>query len=449
MLRDLSFRPRPIDVNRPMPVLHNLPDLDADFASTSRSVPQMPTGMEAEEEEEAHIQEAIKRSLKAASARESFADIPTPRVIIVDGWDDETPEDFARTSSYITYVDPFESRNPPVEYDLEPEDEPLLETLAGMEEGKNITPDQVEAIINRMERDADARYDGQPMAIDELGAISADHNVPEHILSIIYKHWRARRDAEKMPLIYRYLRPPDLDDQSPFKAFRPSTDDKLKKKGRNDSAVLIKFRQLRQEMEKARMLLEMIKKRERLKKELIEHVEIQYKLNVAMIDVTPMDPNKKRKYNRITIREPGSASPESGSESSDSDSETKPRQRNLTPPQGFYSPGFPFSNHLATASNEISMNGHIKRYRGRARLGRGGRLAFDSMSVVDGEGHGDHCTPWDLGEGDDARVGSLLALYRSRDQNVVTCNTDAELLLRTLHALNVRRGRDMDANIQD
>jgi hypothetical protein len=55
MLRDLSFRPRPIDVNRPIPIFHNLPELEereyGASGTSSRSVPQMPTGMEAEEEE--------------------------------------------------------------------------------------------------------------------------------------------------------------------------------------------------------------------------------------------------------------------------------------------------------------------------------------------------------------------------------------------------------------
>lgn len=47
----LWFRARPLDAAKPLPVYRSgdLPDL-ADLLSVSRTVPQMPTGMEKEEE---------------------------------------------------------------------------------------------------------------------------------------------------------------------------------------------------------------------------------------------------------------------------------------------------------------------------------------------------------------------------------------------------------------
>jgi len=45
----LSFRPRPIDIERPMPVKHD--DIDEDEAVIARSVPMSSTGMEAHEEQ--------------------------------------------------------------------------------------------------------------------------------------------------------------------------------------------------------------------------------------------------------------------------------------------------------------------------------------------------------------------------------------------------------------
>ena len=47
----LSFRARALDAARPLPVLRleDLPDLH-EYASINRAVPQMPTGMEKEEE---------------------------------------------------------------------------------------------------------------------------------------------------------------------------------------------------------------------------------------------------------------------------------------------------------------------------------------------------------------------------------------------------------------
>ena len=47
----VTFRARALDATRPMPVYkaEELPDI-RDFATINRSVPQMPTGMEKEEE---------------------------------------------------------------------------------------------------------------------------------------------------------------------------------------------------------------------------------------------------------------------------------------------------------------------------------------------------------------------------------------------------------------
>ena len=47
----LSFRARAVDATKPLPVYHaeDIPDL-SDYSTINRTVPQMPTGMEKEEE---------------------------------------------------------------------------------------------------------------------------------------------------------------------------------------------------------------------------------------------------------------------------------------------------------------------------------------------------------------------------------------------------------------
>ena len=51
MASKLSFRARALDAQKPMPVFINedIPEV-ADYAAIARAVPQMPTGMEKEEE---------------------------------------------------------------------------------------------------------------------------------------------------------------------------------------------------------------------------------------------------------------------------------------------------------------------------------------------------------------------------------------------------------------
>ena len=47
----LSFRARALDASKPLPIYHarDVPDL-SDYQAINRTVPQMPTGMEKEEE---------------------------------------------------------------------------------------------------------------------------------------------------------------------------------------------------------------------------------------------------------------------------------------------------------------------------------------------------------------------------------------------------------------
>jgi hypothetical protein len=99
-LSNLAFRPRPIDVNRPIPIIrHEIEDEES--AGVSRSVPKMPTGMEHEDEEEIHIQNAIAASL-VPSAETTV--IPTPSVRLVESYfTTKHPETWSRPQAYVKY----------------------------------------------------------------------------------------------------------------------------------------------------------------------------------------------------------------------------------------------------------------------------------------------------------------------------------------------------------
>lgn len=149
MASGLSFRPRPIDVDKKVPIVRRDVELE-EPEGISRSVPEMPTGMEAEDEEEAHIQEAIKQSLKAVPDKVS---IPTPDIRIVPGYDEEKVPPFILPPGYVRYFDKtLDELDQEVEYDLDSEDRKFLKTMAkkGFELGEN----QLESIIDRFEKEA-------------------------------------------------------------------------------------------------------------------------------------------------------------------------------------------------------------------------------------------------------------------------------------------------------
>jgi hypothetical protein len=180
-----------------------------------------------------------------------------------------------------------------------------------------------------------------------MGILSENGNMDGVVIEMIYGHWIQRREEERMPLIYRYLRPPDPEDRSPFRAFRVRVEEKLKKKStRNDNNTLIKMRQLRQEMERARTLLEMLKKRERMKKEMVEYMEYQYNLEIKMIEMSPVEVNNKRKKTSMIIREAGYISPSSASEDDQSGDESEDETQPIS---------FPTSSHpyVCTLSSSL------------------------------------------------------------------------------------------------
>ena len=136
--RRSAFRPRPIDIDKPMPIFHEEVDDDS-----SRIGPEVKTGMEEVEEQELHFQEALKLFNKK---NQSIIAIPTPNVEIVKGYDEEETDPFNPPhSSYIKYQEPFHQ----VEYDMEEDDFDFLDDL--LMSGHQLKEDEYEWLIDRFE----------------------------------------------------------------------------------------------------------------------------------------------------------------------------------------------------------------------------------------------------------------------------------------------------------
>lgn len=75
---------------------------------------------------------------------------------------------------------------------------------------------------------------------------------------------------------------------NPMHAFRPRLEEKMikKKNRKNDLMALTRMRQLRFEMERARTILETIKKREKLKKEIIEVTDQLVELGSSVLSIS-------------------------------------------------------------------------------------------------------------------------------------------------------------------
>jgi len=96
--------------------------------------------------------------------------------------------------------------------------------------------------------------------------------MPEELLKNIYEYWITRRNEFGRPLI-PYVLGLQTETKSPYTAFLPRNI-KTKKSKHNTALIYAQLWQLRQEMEKARTLVEMIRKREKLK---LDHVLLMSK----------------------------------------------------------------------------------------------------------------------------------------------------------------------------
>lgn len=167
-----SFRPRPIDVDKPLLIVRDeLKDEE------TRSMPALSTGMEQNEEnvkaffstiffffffaltyfkiiKESHIRKAIEEAQRKNTRL--VANIPTPIVKTVESYDRDT-ELWSQPSSYIKVVPPVhplfrDSMIEQIEYDLDSDDERWIATEINKNGIHLLSETEFELIIDTFEK---------------------------------------------------------------------------------------------------------------------------------------------------------------------------------------------------------------------------------------------------------------------------------------------------------
>ncbi|KAH9526443.1 Glycosyltransferase 64 protein C4 [Dermatophagoides farinae] len=264
--KQLSFRPRNIDHFKPMQVLktEDVPDLN-NFATTiNRTVPQMPTGMEKEEECEHHLQRAI--SAQQAYGRAVDHVIPTPEVFPVNekAYDDLYPPTYKIPRQLIHVQLPsFEQDYP--DYDLDSEDETWLSTtnLCGLPHTK------FEEMIDCLERNS-----GVQKVIELNEAKSLLRDVDESLQIAVYDYWLAKKlkfGKSLIPTVKTEKRD-GTSGNNPYIAFRRRTEKMQTRKNRkNDEYSYEKMLKLKKDIFSVCNIMSMIKEREKRKYELVKN----------------------------------------------------------------------------------------------------------------------------------------------------------------------------------
>uniref|UniRef100_A0A8C4ZRB2 Enhancer of polycomb homolog n=1 Tax=Gadus morhua TaxID=8049 RepID=A0A8C4ZRB2_GADMO len=271
----LSFRARALDASKPLPVFRceDLPDLH-EYASINRAVPQMPTGMEKEEESEHHLQRAISAQQVYGEKRDNMV-IPVPEAESnIPYYEAFYPGDFNMPKQLI-HIQPFSLDTEQPDYDLDSEDEAFVVKLKKKME---ISFHQFEEMLDRLEKGSGQQLVSLPEA--KLLLKEDDELIQE-----VFDYWSRKRKVGKPGCLLAVVKQEKRDGSStsdPYVAFRRRTEKMQTRKNRkNDEGSYEKMLKLRRDLSRAVTILEMIKRREKSKRELLHlTLEIFEKRNV-------------------------------------------------------------------------------------------------------------------------------------------------------------------------
>ncbi|CAJ1081664.1 enhancer of polycomb homolog 1-like isoform X1 [Xyrichtys novacula] len=271
----LSFRARALDASKPLPVFRceDLPDLH-EYASINRAVPQMPTGMEKEEESEHHLQRAISAQQVYGEKRDNMV-IPVPEAERnITHYESLYPGEFKMPKQLI-HIQPFSLDTEQPDYDLDSEDETFVNKLKKKME---ITALQFEEMIDRLEKGSGQ----QLVSLQEAKLLLKED---DELIKEVFDYWSRKRKTCKGGSLIPNVKQEKRDGSStsdPYVAFRRRTEKMQTRKNRkNDEASYEKMLKLRRDLSRAVTILEMIKRREKSKRELLHlTLEIVEKRNL-------------------------------------------------------------------------------------------------------------------------------------------------------------------------
>ncbi|XP_060034078.1 enhancer of polycomb homolog 2 isoform X3 [Erinaceus europaeus] len=400
----LSFRARALDAAKPLPIYRgkDMPDLN-DCVSINRAVPQMPTGMEKEEESEHHLQRAISAQQVFREKKESMV-IPVPEAESnVNYYNRLYKGEFKQPKQFI-HIQPFNLDNEQPDYDMDSEDETLLNRLNRKME---IKPLQFEIMIDRLEKASS----NQLVTLQEAKLLL---NEDDYLIKAVHDYWVRKRKNCRGPSLIPQIKQEKRDgstNNDPYVAFRRRTEKMQTRKNRkNDEASYEKMLKLRREFSRAITILEMIKRREKTKRELLhltlEVVEKRYHLGDyggEILNEVKISRSEKELYatptalhngNHHKVQECKTKVPSPVSEPEEENDPDGPCAFRRRAGCQYYAPRLDQANHSFENSDLADLD--KLRYRhclttltvprrcigfARRRIGRGGRVIMDRIST--------------------------------------------------------------------
>ena len=244
-----------------------LPELDGEYA-INRAVPALPTGMEKEEEAEKHLQDILEAQNKGLIQKMSTMVIPTPEVTEEQetAYIETYKNTFKQPRQYI-HVQPFNAEGDIPDYDMDEQDIKFFNDELKERKKFEVSMITFEDMIDRLEKNS-----GQTVVTLKEAKMLLKED--DDLILAVFDYWLNKRlDTQQclIPNVKTEVRDGQNSSSSnvnPYIAFRRRTEKMQTRKNRkNDEESYIKMLKLRRDLNRAVLLLEMVKKREKLKKE--------------------------------------------------------------------------------------------------------------------------------------------------------------------------------------
>ncbi|XP_065438963.1 enhancer of polycomb homolog 1 isoform X4 [Chrysemys picta bellii] len=181
-----------------------------------------------------------------------------------------------RMPKQLIHIQPFSLDAEQPDYDLDSEDDAFVNKL---KKRMDISPLQFEEMIDRLEKGSGQ----QPVSLQEAKLLLKED---DELIREVYEYWIKKRKNCRGPSLIPAVKQEKRDGSStndPYVAFRRRTEKMQTRKNRkNDEASYEKMLKLRRDLSRAVTILEMIKRREKSKRELLhltlEIMEKRYNL---------------------------------------------------------------------------------------------------------------------------------------------------------------------------
>ncbi|XP_065863603.1 uncharacterized protein [Euphorbia lathyris] len=294
----LSFRPRPLDIHKKLPILKSVKDFEDDETPTSTRNSQLLRVAAAE----------VDNEVQHVPSKRLASEIPTPQFVDVDTYERDYACTFSQPTSYLRARGARAELGEFVEYDLDNEDEDWLQEFN--KERKSLAPERFETFLFKLEvLDHKARERagvitptlGSPIPVllqfeNAIEAMQAQvQSIRYQVFQSVYSYWKEKRERWQKPILRRLQPPPPVNDTNPYNVFRPREKahrlhTRRMQRRENNVQSFEKLRQVRRNLDQAKTILQALIKREEKKREAMENevslqrIQMKYKHETELLE---------------------------------------------------------------------------------------------------------------------------------------------------------------------